>query len=664
MTNVIKQNPNVWGDDFRACYVMRALKLSLVVVGLGCLFVGKWALASPAGLTPVTLQLKWQHQFQFAGYYAAIEKGFYHEAGLDVTLLEASVGQDTIATVLAGEADFGVGTSEVLLNYYQGDPIVVLAAIMQHSPLAFATISSSGAANIHQLAGDPIMLEPSSLELLAYLRSEGVDIKRLHLVDHQHEISDLIAGKVRTMSIYTTDEPFSFAKQGVDVQLFHPIMAGIDFYGDNLFTTQTMVERFPERVEAFRQASLMGWRYAMQHPDEIIDLIQSTYSERKSPAHLAFEAEKMRELMLPDIVELGYMNPGRWQHIAHSYYQLGLLPENFEVEGMLYQTSDMAYQRLKQQFYYLFGGLLLVGLLALIFYRQYHLANLRHKQFEALFENAPVSLMEIDEQGTIYHWNDEAENTFQYSADEALGQNVYNLVLIEHEKAAVRDIVSQALAKNKMIYLENQNRRKDGKTLTCQWSNMPFESGHLKSRRVICMARDITQEKAMQEKLYKAAHYDDLTGLPNRVLILTLLKQAIAEAECHQLNVAVLFIDLDGFKLINDTHGHLIGDEVLKLTAHRIQQVLGHRNAVGRLAGDEFLAVISGVKNPSELESIQHEMMRAIALAIEVNDLVVTISASIGTTFYPQDARDIEQLIKLADQSMYKAKAGAHANLS
>ena len=612
----------------------------------------------PSQLTQVQLQLKWQHQFQFAGYYAAIEKGFYQDVGLEVILKEATPGIDPIQQVLDGQAEFGVGTSEVLLNFHQGDPLVVLAVIMQHSPLALATLASSGITNIHQLASKPIMIEPNSLELFAYLKNEGIDLKQLQQVEHNQQTKKLINGQVGAMSVYSTDEPFELATIGRDVLLFKPIMAGIDFYGDNLFTTQKMVKQQPGLVEDFHQASLKGWHYAMQHPEEIIDLILSQYSQRKTRAYLTFEAETMREIMRPDLVEIGYMNPGRWQHIAQTYAQLGLLPEKTSLEGMLYQSPDLAYQKLKQQFYYALIMLLIIGLLAGVFYRQFHLANLRQKRYEALFLKAPISLIEIDQQYKIYHWNQEATNTFLYTKEEALGKNLLDL-LVENKDVCikVRSCINEAFTQGHITFLENENKRKDNQTLLCRWSNMPIESAHRNSRRIICMARDITQEKQTEALLYQSAHYDNLTGLPNRALLISLLKEAIADAKRHHSSLGVLFIDLNDFKPINDTYGHHIGDQVLKQTGLRIQQALRGNDIAGRLAGDEFIAIIKALNDPADLQKVIDNILRVFEAEISVEQLKLTITLSIGSSLYPQESQDIHQLISLADQSMYKAKS-------
>jgi hypothetical protein len=118
-----------------------------------------------------------------------------------------------------------------------------------------------------------------------------------------------------------------------------PRSAGIDFYGDNLFTSEAQIREHPARVIAFRDASLKGWEYAMDHPEEIIDLILKKYSGRLERDHLAFEAQEMKELIRTDLVHVGYVNSGRWQEIASTYASLGMLPRDFDLAGFIYQPD-------------------------------------------------------------------------------------------------------------------------------------------------------------------------------------------------------------------------------------------------------------------------------------------------------------------------------------
>lgn len=287
-------------------------------------------------LERVTLQLKWKHQFQFAGYYAAIAQGYYREAGLDVQLREAEPGHDPVEAVLRGEAEFGVGTSELLLLRGRGEPVVVLATIFQHSPLVLLARRRESITDLQALHDQPIMIEPQSAELFAYFRNEGIDPARLRVLPHTFEVRDLLEGRVAAMSAYVTDEPFLLRAAGVDHLVFTPRAGGIDFYGDNLFTTEAQLRAHPERVRKFRAASLRGWEYALAHPDEIIDLIRARYGERKSREHLAFEAAQTALLLHPGLIEVGHMNPGRWRHTADTYAEFGMLPPGFDLTGFLY----------------------------------------------------------------------------------------------------------------------------------------------------------------------------------------------------------------------------------------------------------------------------------------------------------------------------------------
>jgi diguanylate cyclase (GGDEF)-like protein len=314
-------------------------------------------------LEQVTLQLKWKHQFQFAGYYAAVARGYYRDAGFELRLAE-SEGEDTALTVLRGGADYGVANSEIALHRALGEPVVVLATILQHSALALAV--RGAALTVHDLAGKSIMVSPHDVELFAYFQREGLPADRLKRVPQSFDIEDLIKGKVDGFSVYTTDQVLDLNKRGLVHTILSPRAGGIDFYGDTLFTTEERARRAPARVAAFRDASLRGWQYAMDHPEEIADLILAQYSKRNSREHLLFEAAEMRRLMQPELVEIGHMNPGRWKHIADVYADLGMLPRDYSLDGFIFDTNPRAdVTRLYGWLGVAVGALLLIGALAL-----------------------------------------------------------------------------------------------------------------------------------------------------------------------------------------------------------------------------------------------------------------------------------------------------------
>jgi ABC-type nitrate/sulfonate/bicarbonate transport system substrate-binding protein len=311
-------------------------------------------------LAPVTLQLKWTHAFQFAGYYAAKELGYYREAGLDVNIVEALPGDDPVKNVLDGRAQFGVGTSALVLQRKAGQPVVALAVIFQHSPYVLIAREVNPTQDIHDIIGKRVMLEPQADELLAYLQKEGIPLSRITQIEHSYDPQDLIKGKIDVIAGYATNQPYYLNRARFIYHLYTPRSAGIDFYGDNLFTTEQELNDYPERVQAFRTASLRGWRYAVEHPEEMADLILAKYSQRHTRDYFLFEAKETIALMHPDLIEVGYMSASRWQHIADTYADIGMLPRNFSLNGFLYDPDP------HRDLTWLFRGLAATLLLGII----------------------------------------------------------------------------------------------------------------------------------------------------------------------------------------------------------------------------------------------------------------------------------------------------------
>lgn len=292
-------------------------------------------------LRPVVLQLQWHHQFQFAGYYAAVEQGYYRDAGLDVAIRPAKGDDDPVAAVLSGSAHFGVSSADLIVARSKGQPVVVLAPIFQHSPFALITLQSRGFDNVQSLAGQPLMIESHGAELLVFMQDEGLSADALIRRPHTRSITPLLDGRVAGMSAYVTDEPFALRELEIRYNVVTPRSGGIDFYGDTLFTSEDLLNGDREMVEAFRDASLKGWTYAMEHPEEIVDLILKRYSRDQSRAHLMFEARETEKLILPSIVEIGHSNPGRWRHIADIFKRAGMMDDAVDFDAFLYRPLDV-----------------------------------------------------------------------------------------------------------------------------------------------------------------------------------------------------------------------------------------------------------------------------------------------------------------------------------
>lgn len=349
---------------------------------LGLMVQAVWANPELSELERVTLQLQWHHQFQFAGYYAALEKGYYREAGLDVQIRDGGYDEQgravhPVEEVVFGRADFGSTRADLLLHHGQGLPVVVIANIMQHSPFIFLSTADFDIKRLEDIVDQPISLtlpEPGKskridAETVTSLKIAGIAPERLNNRDPSWKLEDLLTGKTQLMPAYITDEPYMVEKAGKQPVTIKPIDYGIDFYGDLLFTRQGLIAERPDLVEKFRQASLRGWQYAMTHQDEIVRLIIDKYRTRGpeyDEAFLKHEAQIMADLLNMDVVEIGYINEDRWQRIADVYRNLGLIPQ-YDLDRFLYRPDRVKNGRLLKRWLQM-GGLGLLAAAAIIAY--------------------------------------------------------------------------------------------------------------------------------------------------------------------------------------------------------------------------------------------------------------------------------------------------------
>jgi ABC-type nitrate/sulfonate/bicarbonate transport system substrate-binding protein len=291
-------------------------------------------------LDPVSLQLKWKHQFQFAGYYAALEQGFYRDAGLDVTIREGGPDIDATEAVARGNADFGVCSSSVLREWVMGHHLVVLAVIFQQTPAIILVPRRADIRSVSDLRGRTLMDAPGSDEIAAMLKHEGVDYAAMPRVDHRGDPRDLLVGRADAMVAYSTNEPFVLEQLGAAYRTFSPAAYGADFYGDNLCTSEAEVKAHLDRVAAFRAASLKGWAYALAHKEATVDLILKSYSAKKSREALLFEAARTDPLVRRGPGHIGGQDAAHWQTIATTYRKLGVLADDTLPAGLMWDRED------------------------------------------------------------------------------------------------------------------------------------------------------------------------------------------------------------------------------------------------------------------------------------------------------------------------------------
>jgi len=654
-------------------------------------------LLSPAwALEKVTVQLNWKHQFQFAGYYAAIEKGYFRDAGFEVSLRELAEGHDPIDEVLKGNADYGVAASELALSRARGKPVVALAVIVQHSPLVLL-VNRRKIPSIDALTDRRIMLLPHEAELSAYLTREGVE--HYTAVPHSFDLADLVSGRVDAVSGYSTDEPFLLRQQNFPYLAFTPSAAGINFYGDTLFTTEQHLRSSAHAVGAFRAAVLKGWAYAMANSGEISELIIKRYSPRHSKPHLMFEAAEMKRLMQPELVEIGQMSVTRWQQIGETYAELGMLPAEFSLDGLVYADAS---RRLPGWVWPVLALAVMIilgaALLAVYFGRLNRSLKKEIATRQATEEALSVSeerYRRLAEQSKDVIWTlDLASMRFSFispAVEQTLGFSVAEVM-----QQSLAEALTPASHLQMRILLDEHLRRLadgDATAMSAMFEvDQPHKNGGIVSSEVVAsfildkaglpasilgVSRDISSRRAVEDRLRTAnedlrrqlekiehlqaalqeqAIRDSLTGCFNRRYLDETLERELSRARREGYPLSLVILDLDHFKQINDTYGHQAGDEALKELARALEKDIRHEDVLCRYGGEEFVILMP--RMPLAVAAERAEGWRQTIAAIRVHfgnfDLAFTTSA--GVAAYPEHGKMPDELTQAADLALYLAK--------
>jgi diguanylate cyclase (GGDEF)-like protein/PAS domain S-box-containing protein len=278
----------------------------------------------------------------------------------------------------------------------------------------------------------------------------------------------------------------------------------------------------------------------------------------------------------------------------------------------------------------------------------------------SVFETTHDGIMITDEEGTILSVNPAFSQITGYSAQEAIGETP-RLLKSEHHDQAFYDALWSSLISKGYWQGEVWNRRKNGE-LYIQWqtiSMLPDAEG--RPSRYVAVFSDVTELRRKDERIRQQAYHDALTGLPNRFLLLDRLEHGIDVARRAMSGLAVMFLDLDRFKVVNDSLGHEAGDLLLQAVAGRLELCLRKSDTIARLGGDEFVIVLSDFESTAEIALLSDRIVASLAAPFDLNGHPAHIGASIGIAVYPQDGSEAGTLMKNADAAMYQAK-GAGRN--
>jgi len=282
-------------------------------------------------------------------------------------------------------------------------------------------------------------------------------------------------------------------------------------------------------------------------------------------------------------------------------------------------------------------------------------------KYRGLLEAAPDAMVVVNQRGEIVLLNVQAENQFGYSRDELVGQKVQSIIPEGFAERLIADgarSAADALAQQIGTGIELSGRRKDGSEFPIEIMLSPLKSAE--GTLVTTAIRDISVRKNAEAQITHSAQHDSLTGLPNRVLLNDRIGQAIASAARYSRQIAVLCLDLDGFKHLNNSLGRSIGDRLLQSVAKRLQGCVRTSDTVSRLGGDEFVVLLSEAEQWEDAAFIAGRMLESVAQAYSIDGHDLHVTASIGVSLFSEDGPDAETLIKNADNAMYQAKQNGH----
>ena len=257
----------------------------------------------------------------------------------------------------------------------------------------------------------------------------------------------------------------------------------------------------------------------------------------------------------------------------------------------------------------------------------------------------------VDKAGTFVFVSAAFEDIFGYSPDEVIGKPMIDHVYPEDGIKTLK-VVESLMEGKKQPRFENRWVRKDGKIIYILWSARWSEDHQFR----IAIAHDITERKLMEQQLHYIAGHDPLTELPNRALLFGRLQTSLGLARREGSHLSLLFIDIDGFKYVNDSYGHLVGDKLLKNIAQRLRDCVRKSDTVGGFGGDEFVVVLNGIDSFDNVLVITENIRAQLEKTYQFDDLNLQLSPSIGVARYPDNGDDEQQLLQYADQAMYRAK--------
>ncbi|MCO4783997.1 MAG: ABC transporter substrate-binding protein [Candidatus Cloacimonetes bacterium] len=359
-------------------------------------------------LQKVRIQLKWYHQFQFAGIYQAKEQGYYKDIGLDLEILEINRDITSVSQVLDGKAEFGVGSVDVLYSYLSGYDVQMVTTIFQENPLILASLKKNKFKDFENFNYSKLMLNAQkfdSLPIYMMLEKMGVNINSIMSIPFDYSrIVNKDMNDVDGFIVYATDI-FKYTNIYKDeITFFRPKDFDIQIYGDVIFTTKGFAQKYPMMTLGFKEATLKGWKYALAHPKKTIDLIKDVYKSNMTKDELFLEYQETKKMVQKDLVPIGFSILKVWRLMTKSLYDLNLLPHKEKDLNNFIFSLEIRELNYHEILLYISFLLILASCLVLL-YRWLRPQVRTRKELECDLINVNDRLSSIQEFASIGTWS-------------------------------------------------------------------------------------------------------------------------------------------------------------------------------------------------------------------------------------------------------------------
>lgn len=720
-------------------------------------------------LKKVSLQLDWKFQFQHAGFIMAKEKGFYKESGLDVNLHEYENGIDIEDEVLSKRVDFGITNTPVMIKDRALQPTVILASYLHHSPLVF--VSQPDIKTPAQLNGKTIMATDyeyyqSALSLLMnHFFIEGT------YVPHSFGIQEFKDKKVDVLSVFVSNEIYELDRQKVPYNIIDPYEYGFITHAQNLFSSYEFAQNNTKLIETFLEATKEGWKYAIEHTDETIKIINKKYNKTKTIEELRYESKIIKEFMLLDNYKIGEVDKELLQRVHTQLSRTSKLLVNQRSEIIVFDdilkgTDKKELFFTKEENDYLsrkkviklcfspnwmpFEGIKdgkYIGMIAEYFdliktktnlnIEIYPTENwmetldsiktgkcdivgsalptvdrLKFMNFTDTYMVSPIVLVTTIDKPFIDNIADVTQNKIGvirgYAVAEILKNKYPDINIVEVDN--ISDGLKKVEKGELFGYIDNMSTsgsnlqtdfygilkvsarlnindeftigsRSDEPLLNSIFQKVIENIDNSKVREIFnrwitvkeSINADYTflwkifvgifiifvffsiysyQLKRNNQKLARLSREDALTKIGNRLKLNEILEDVYQSNQRYDIQCGVILLDIDDFKLVNDTYGHIFGDETLKKFAQILLQNIRKTDKLGRWGGEEFLIVCPNT-NIEDLITVAENLRKNIENNIFLKEKRIT--ASFGLSVF-DGSKNIEQVTHVADENLYKAK--------